>query len=259
VRIRGYAPATPCWSELASSDPDAAATFYSGLFGWRPEAAGVGTVVFTLGDLAAAGLAPASGPGQPSAWLTYISTEDIAATVESAVSAGGTVLHPPAEVGPRGQLAMVADPEGAVFALWQAGSFRGAQVANEPGAVCWSDMATRNIAGAAAFYGKVFGWVEQEGGLPTQFEYWEWSVNNRVVGGVSPMGDHYPAEVPAHWRTTFEVADCAEIVARCAELGGQVAFGPMEDPVVGRFAQLLDPQGGSFSVVELVPALRLTP
>jgi predicted enzyme related to lactoylglutathione lyase len=257
VRIRGYAPATPCWAELTSSDPAASTEFYCGLFGWRTMTTEIGSTVFTLRELVCAGLAPAVVADQPSAWMTYISTEDIVATAEQVAMAGGSVLQPPTEVGGRGTVAMFADPEGAVFGVWQRGTFSGAQVANEAGAVCWSDVATRDTAGASSFYGKVFNWVDQDGSVPTGFDYREWSVNNRVVAGLTIMGPQFPAEAPAHWRTTVEVDDCAAVATRCAELGGQVVAGPL-DVNVGSYAHLIDPLGGSLGVIELIPELRLT-
>ncbi|QSB13448.1 VOC family protein [Natronosporangium hydrolyticum] len=258
MRIRGYAPATPCWAELTSSDPAASIAFYSGLFGWRTTETEVGSTVFTLRDLAAAGIVPTLTDGQPSAWLSYISTEEIDATVEQVGNAGGTILQPATEIGGRGTMAMLADPAGATFGLWQRGTFGGAQVATEANAVCWTDLAVRDVPGAAAFYGKVFGWRDEEGSLPTGYDYREWWVNNRVVAGVTIIGDEWPAEVPAHWRTTIEVDDCAATAARCRDLGGQVVLGPI-DVNVGTYAQLIDPLGASFGIISLIPDLRLTP
>lgn len=257
MRVRGFADTTPCWAQLASSDPAAGAAFYCGLFGWESAEAVDGTTTLTLRGQPVAGLAPVAGP-QPPAWLTWISTEDIEATVAAAAGAGGAVCQPVIRIGDQGQRAVLADPEGAVFAVWQRGRFRGAQVVSEPGAVSWTDLATRDMAAATAFYGKVFGWTSREGGLTTNVEYWEWSTSSRVVAGMVPMGEQFPAEVPAHWRTTFEVADCAAAVARCAELGGQVLMGPL-DVLVGDYAQVRDPQGAPFGMIELRPEFRLTP
>lgn len=257
MRIRGYAPATPCWAELATSDPAAATIFYSGLFGWQVTQDAAGRTIFTLGDLVVAGVAPVSD-GRPPVWLTYISTEDLAATAEQVTLAGGAVLQPPSRVGEQGQQALFTDCEGAVFGAWQAGRFRGAQLANEANAVLWSDVATWDVAGVATFYGKVFGWAEKPGSIPTGFDYREWSVSNRVVAGLTPMSDMFPPDTPAHWRTTVEVDDCDAAASRCTELGGQVVVGPL-DVKVGQYAQLIDPQGAPLGVIELVPELRLTP
>lgn len=258
MRVRGFADATPCWAELASSDPAAGSDFYCGLFGWEAGEATDGTTILTLRGLAAAGVVPVAAPGQPPAWLTWVSTEDIEAVVGAAANAGGAVYQPVTSIGEQGQRAVLADPDGAVFAAWQRGRFRGAQVVGEPGALSWSDLATRDMAAATAFYGKVFGWTSQEGGLPIGIEYWEWSAGSRVVAGMIPMGEQFPAEVPAHWRSTFEVADCAVAASRCTELGGQVLAGPI-DVVAGHYAHLCDPQGAAFGVIELRPEFRLGP
>lgn len=256
MRVRGHTVATPCWTELSSVDPAAAAAFYSELFGWRAQATELGSTVFHSRDLVAAGVV--GSDGQQSAWVTYFATDDIEAALEAIQVAGGATLRPPAQVGERGRAALAADAEGAVFGLWQRGTFAGVQVVSEPNAVCWHEVNTRDPAGAATFYGKVFGWTDQKGQLPSLYDYWEWWVHSRVVAGMVPMDARYPAEVPAYWRTTIEVDDCAAIAARGVELGGQVMIGPL-DVGVGQYAQLLDPQGASFGVIELLPELRLAP
>lgn len=257
MRVRGHAPATPCWTELSSPDPEAAISFYTGLFGWTARPNGSGATVFLSRDLTATGVVRGAD-GMPATWLTYFATEDVAATVESAVTAGGTVLRPVTEVGDLGRAALVADAEGAVFGLWQRGTFVGTQVVNEANAVCWIELSTRDTAGAADFYGKVFGWTEKKSELGGGHDYREWIVHSRAIGGMLPMDESYPAEIPAHWRTTIEVDDCAAVVERGRALGGQVAFGPM-DVGVGTYAQFLDPQGATFGVIEVIPELRLAP
>lgn len=256
MRVRGYAPATPCWAELISSDPASAIEFYQRLFGWSVSTSEVGTTVFTLRDLAVAGVTQAPGHA---AWLTYVSIEDIDSTVAAASAAGGNVISQPMEVGPRGRAALLTDTEGAVFGVWQRGTFAGAQVVSEPNAVCWNEVASWDAAGAVTFYGKVFGWVDLPGSIDVGFPYREWQVANRVVGGMSPMSDPpFPADTPPHWRITLEVDVCADIVARCAQLGGTVLMGPI-DVGVGQYAQLLDPQGATVGVVDLLPQFRLSP
>jgi uncharacterized protein len=255
VRVRGFAPATPCWAELASSAPAAAADFYARLFGWDATTVPPGRIHFSVRGLAVAGLVPAR---KRSAWRAYVSTEDIDSTVETVAVAGGRVISPPTVVGELGREALVADAEGAAFGLWQRDTFAGAQVLSERNAVCWSEVATRDPAGAAAFYGKVFGWVDQPGQMPTSYRYREWQVGNRVVGGMIPMGEMFPPDIPPHWRITVEVDDCALTAQRCADLGGRVFLGPL-DLGIGTFAQLFDPQGAAFGVIETLPELRLTP
>lgn len=255
MRVRGYASATPCWAELASDDPATSIGFYRNLFGWRATTTEAGSTVFTLRDLAVAGLVPAAAAEQPSTWFTYVATEDISVTAASVVDGGGRVLRPPTEVGHQGRAALFADREGAVFAGWQRGTFAGAQVTNEPSAVCWSEVATRDTTAASAFYHRAFGWTAQAAEVAGN-PYHEWLVGTRVVAGMTPLGEEYPAEVPAHWRTLIEVDDCAATVARCTDLGGQVVAGPL-DVGVGHYAQIIDPRGAALGIVALIPSLRM--
>jgi predicted enzyme related to lactoylglutathione lyase len=252
VRVRGYAPATPCWTVISAGDAAAAADFYCGLFGWTTSTDD-GATVFLLRELAVAGLAEV--PGRPSAWLTYVSTEDVESTARLVADGGGAVLQPPAAAGTRGRAGLFADADGAVFGGWQRGRFAGAQVVDESNAVCWSEVVTRDIPAAVGFYGKVFGWTERVGTSSATQEYYEWLSTNRPVGGISPMDDNYPPETPPHWRTIVLVDDCALIATRAAELGGRVVAGPL-DAGVGQAAQILDPTGGAFVVIELIPELR---
>lgn len=253
MRVRGYAPATPCWTVLASADPAAAAAFYDGLFGWTAAEADDGSTTLLLRDLAVAGLTAA--PGRPSAWLTYMSTEDIAATAGQVTAAGGTVLVPPSPVGARGTAALFTDAGGAVFGAWQRGTFAGTQVVNESNTICWSEIVTPDVPAAVSFYGKVFGWTERAGSAGSHQDYHEWVATNRVVGGMSPMGAHYPPGTPAHWRTIILVDDCAATAARTTELGGRVMAGPV-DAGIGQGAFLMDPTGAAFLAFELIPELR---
>ncbi|MCP2323199.1 hypothetical protein HDA40_001706 [Hamadaea flava] len=260
MRVRGYAAATPCWAVHYSANVAATTEFYAGLFGWTT-ATNNGATVFLLRGLAVAGLAEIrDGGGQRPGWLTHISTDDIDTTSQLVLEAGGNVLGPSTEWGERGRSAVYADSLGAVVGAWQHGttlgvSFAGAEVIDEPGAVTWSEVVTRDTAGTAAFYGKVFGWTQQVGTATEEHEYYEWISAKRVVGGISMMdGGHYPPGTPPHWRTILQVDDCAEVVARTPELGGRVLAGPV-DAGIGTAAYIADPTGGTFLVIEPLPEL----
>jgi predicted enzyme related to lactoylglutathione lyase len=145
-----------------------------------------------------------------------------------------------------------ADPTGAVFGVWQPRTFAGADLVNEPNSVCWNEVMTRDAEADKAFYPAVFGW---DAGRPS-FEgapesYTVWELAGKPVGGMMQMaGDFFPPEVPAHWNVCFAVADCDATVARARELGATVVMEPMDMPI-GRFAGLIDPQGASFTVMQM--------
>lgn len=247
MRVRGYAPATPCWAEYMTADPAGAAAFYSGLFGWTPGE------VFALDGRAVAGLLPGE-PGRQSSWLCYVSAVAAEDGVAAVLDAGGSVLVPAHDRGPRGRAALVADSAGAVFGLWQRGTSGGAEAAAEPATMCWTEVVTWDEASAVEFYGKAFHWAERKSELAEGVDHIEWYVDSRTVGGLSVMDERYPAGTPAHWRVTFEVEDCAATIARCLELGGSVLTGPLDLPV-GHYALLADPQGGTFGVIALSDAI----
>ncbi|NUR49859.1 MAG: VOC family protein [Hamadaea sp.] len=246
-----------------SSSAAATAEFYAGLFGWTT-ATDNGATVFRLRDLAVAGLVEIGDDGGPAdqrpGWLTHVSTDDIDSTSQLVLEAGGKVLRPTTEWGGRGRSAVFADSLGAVVGVWQRGTtagvaFGGAEVVDEPGAVTWSEVVTRDTSATAAFYGKVFGWTQQVGTATEEHEYYEWISANRVVGGISMMdGGHYPPGTPPHWRTILQVGDCTDVVRRTPELGGRVLAGPV-DTGIGMAAYIADPTGGTFLVIEPLPEL----
>jgi predicted enzyme related to lactoylglutathione lyase len=244
VRIRGYAPATPCWVELATSDQARAVAFYGELLDWKADGAGR----FLLRDFIVAGLA-APRPGRRTGWLMHLSTDDLDASLDRVIVAGGLLHTPPAVVGPAdrpdGRTATIADPGGATFGLWEHGWLGGAQIAGEPGAVCWSELCTGDAIGAAVFYGQAFDWLLR-GGPTVGSDRGEWlCAAHDSVAGLAPAD---PGADAAHWRIVFQVEDCAATVERCLRLGGAVRVGPYRSGA-GDYAELVDPQGAAFAVL----------
>jgi len=250
-----YEPGTPCWIDLGTPDQDAAGEFYGSLFGWQlhedenAEQTG-GYRTAQLGGKAIGGVMKLMQEGQPPAWLTYIAVEDAEATAAKAVEVGATVLAGPMAVLDYGTMAVLSDPSGAVFGLWQAGVHIGADLVNEPGAMSWNELNTRDPDGAKSFYGALFGWGfednEFEGGTYTTLK-----VGDRPVGGMLDMNSReIPAEVPSHWQVYFAVEDADATVEKAKAGGGSVMFGPI-DIEAGRFAILTDPFGASFAAIAL--------
>jgi len=255
VRVRGYPAGVPCWTQLRTPDPAASAGFYAALFDWS-----FGTDdVFRLADRATAGLVAA--PGQPAGWLVYIATDDVEASGALAVSAGGAELVPAQDSTPGGRSALLADRSGAVFGVWQRCTFGGTQVTGEPGAPCWIDLGTYDTSGALAFYGKLFGWDPRAslyGEGIADSGYVEFNVGERAVGGLRALPAELAGTVPAHWMVTFDVDGHAAAVERAVDRGAQLLRGPV-DVGVGPYAQLLDPHGAAFGLIELAPELRQLP
>lgn len=266
--MRGYPPGTPCWVDLSTSEPAAAAAFYTGLFGWESRTApGGGEASYTF--LAPAGTAPEDFPGRvvtglmpspgaqrPATWNTYVSVTDIDATAGLVTGAGGRVTVPPLDVDGQGRMAMFADDQEALFAAWQPRAFPGCGLVNEPGCYCWSELACPDTEAAARFYGRVFGW-ETETSQMGPVTYAEWRLGGRAVGGMVHMDENWPEGVAPRWVVYFAVTDCDAAVALAADLGGQVAVPPVDAPP-GRLAVIADPQGAPFTIIRLAadPAFR---
>jgi predicted enzyme related to lactoylglutathione lyase len=250
-----YAPGTPSWVDLGSPDPDAAVEFYGGLFGWDvseggdPEQTG-GYRMAALRDKPVAGLMPLMQEGQPPAWTTYVSVADADATAAAVKEAGGSVLAEPMDVMDVGRMAVFADPAGAVFAIWQPRAHPGAGLVNEPGAFTWNELNTRDPDAAKAFYAAVFGWEVAEHDMGEMGTYVEWKQGEDPMGGMMDMRGRVPDEVPAHWLVYFAVEDTDAAVEKVKELGGGVAFGPIDIPA-GRFAVVHDPHGAMFAVIKM--------
>lgn len=254
--VDGFAPGTPSWVDLASPDLDASAAFYGGLFGWdcaeaaEDDSAG-GYRMFMLRGRTVAGLGPAQG-GAPSSWTTYVTVEDADATAAKVSEAGGTAYLEPMDVLEAGRMAVFADSGGAAFAIWQPGNHPGAQIVNEPGALTWNELASRDPAASKGFYGAVFGWEsdtsQTEGG--PEYAMWRIAATDSPIGGMLTMTDAmYPPDVPEHWLAYFQVADCAAATDQAKALGADTVVEDMEIGM-GRFSVLHDPQGATVALFE---------
>ncbi|MGA2519508.1 MAG: VOC family protein [Acidimicrobiales bacterium] len=247
-----YLPGTPSWVDLSTSEVTTAQAFYSSLFGWSvgdtgPD--GGGYAMFLLRGKYVAGVGPHVAEGQPSAWTTYVSVEDADATTEKVRAAGGQVVVEPMDVLDVGRMAVLVDPTGAPFAIWQPRAHQGAQLADEPGAFCWNELQTRDTAAAEAFYTSVFGWEPRTSDMPG-IAYTEWRQGEHTVGGMMTVPDEVPPQIPAYWLVYFAVEDCDVTVAKATELGGASLLEPT-DIAPGRFAVLTDPAGAVFAVITM--------
>jgi uncharacterized protein len=257
-----YAPGTPCWVDLGTPDIEKSVEFYSALFGWdvpeQESSEQYGSYRRALlGGKATGGMMPLMQEGQPPAWTTYVSVEDAAATAQAVRDAGGRVLAEPMDVGDLGRMAVFMDPEGAVFGVWQPGSFAGAEIVNEPNSFSWNEHNTRDPEATTAFYSSVLGWKTREMEMGDAGSYTVWLLpdageQDDSVGGLLDMRGMLGDEVPAHWMTYFTVDDLDATMEQADGMGASLTFGVMELPI-GKLAILTDPQGASFGVFEAAP------
>jgi predicted enzyme related to lactoylglutathione lyase len=275
----GYPAGVPCWIDTTQPDPDAAAEFYGGLFGWEfndampPDAPGKYLIGSIRGGSVAAVSARPDGAAPGAVWNTYVSVDSADETAAKVRDAGGTVVREPFDVMDAGRMAIFSDPEGAAFAVWEAKNHRGAQVVNENGSLNFNGLNTRDAEAAKAFYGAVFGWrtIALPGGaemwtMPGYGDYLERDNPDirkqmadvgapegfeDVVASLNPIGDDQH-DVPAHWSVTFGVDDADATAAKSEELGGKVLVPPTDAPWV-RMTVISDPQGATFIANKFVP------
>ena len=175
-----HAPGTFCWIELMTSDPDAAKRFYLPLFGWthRDDPMPDGSV-YTMCQSAGHDVAAMyrmspeqSGQGIPPNWFPYVAVASVDETAAKAATLGGVVMVPPFDVMEHGRMAVIQDPTGAVFGVWQAKRYPGVGVRDEPNAMCWNEVTSTDRPRAAAFYSALIGW----GTSPMQMPEGEYTV-----------------------------------------------------------------------------------
>jgi len=272
-----YITGVPCWIDTSQPDPEAAVTFYSGVFGWDledvmpPDSPGRYFMARLRGeDVAAIGSVPEGAPPMAT-WNTYVWVDSADETAAKVRDAGGTILTEPFDVMDAGRMAVFADPEGAVFCVWQAGRHRGAQIVNEPGSLNFNGLNTRDAEAAKRFYGSVFGWETAVFGgaeMWTMPAYGDHLAVDRpsihdevaamgvagfenVVASINPIAADQP-NTPAHWSVTFAVEDADATAEKAAELGGTVVVAPFDAPWV-RMTVITDPQGATFIASKFVP------
>lgn len=250
-----HKPGAFCWVELGTNDQNAAKNFYGSVFGWEvndhpmgPD--GVYTVFRLQGRDAAAAytLRPDQrAHGVPPHWMLYVAVANADAASKRAAELGAQILAPAFDVMDLGRMAVLKDPTGAPFSVWQAKKNPGFGVTGEPGTVCWGDLNTRDQARASKFYADLFGWriIDDTDDKPPS-GYVHIQNGEEFIGGILPA--HFvPPNIPPHWMPYFLVDNCDTSTAKAKQLGAHVHGEPVTLEDVGRFSIVSDPQGAGFA------------
>lgn len=253
-----YDAGVPSWVDLMTVDQDSAIAFYCDLFDWQAMKSGpeMGNYAMCMkGDQPVAGIGPIpDGSAMPAAWTTYISVDDADAVAAAAIAAGGQILAPVMSVEgaghKAGRMAIVADPAGGVFGIWEPNEHRGSGLANEPGSFTWNELLSRDPQASREFLGSLFGYEWERMAGVEEMDYYTAKLGGRPVAGVMIVPPMIPADVPSYWNTYFAVADTDDTVARAVANSGTL-LQPAFDSPFGRMAVLADPQGAAFSVVAM--------
>jgi uncharacterized protein len=256
TEFSSHIPGTFSWAELATTDQNAGVAFYRALFGWDLNEQPMGpTEVYSMFTLRGkeVGAAYTMRPeerqsGVPPHWNLYVTVANVDEATKKAEGLGARVFAPPFDVMDAGRMAILQDPTGAIFQVWQPKNHIGAKILNEPGALCWSELTTRDTAAAESFYTSLFGWTPKHSAPGAGMEYTEFSNQGQPGIGMMSMPAQMPAGMPSYWMPYFLVADCDTSAAKAKELGGSVMVPPRDISKTGRFAILSDPQGAMFAV-----------
>lgn len=247
------------WHDLLTTDPKAALTFYTRIVGWKTQPGQTNpSHTILLADSGPVGgvmtLPPeAKAMGAPPHWLSYIETPDLEATVDRAVQLGARTIKPATEIPDRGRLAVLADPQGAVFAPYTPAKAPQVNDPPKPGEFSWHELATTDQSSALRFYQELFGWEKHEtmemGGPVGVYQIFGWG--GKGMGGIY----NKPAEMPAppHWLPYATVADTRKAATAVTEAGGNVLTGPMEVPGGDLIIVGVDPQGATFALHSPAP------
>jgi predicted enzyme related to lactoylglutathione lyase len=237
------------WHELLTTDTAGAAAFYPKVVPWRTAPSNMpGYTIWMAGQAQVGGLMELPHEGSPH-WLIYVGTPDVDKSCAQAQALGARALKEPADIPGVGRFAVLADPQGAPFALFTPGPGQPAPTEPEQGGFSWHELATTDVAGALRFYGELFGWRKGPGhDMGTAGVYQIFEHGGKAVGGMCRPG---AAHTAPSWLSYVHVADSSRGVSAAKSAGGRLVHGPMEVPGGSWIALLIDPQGSSFAIQEL--------
>jgi predicted enzyme related to lactoylglutathione lyase len=246
-----WAPGTPCWVDLGVDNLEEGKAFYGDLFGWEFSEGSAETgfySVITKDGRDIGGIAPKMSAAQPTAWTTYLATDNADETAAKVKANGGQVFAEPMDVMDFGRMALAIDPGGAFFGIWQSGTTTGFKVANEFDTPTWNENMTRNFEGNKAFYASVFGYTFDDMSSD-DFKYVVLMIDGNAVGGLGEQGAESGPDAQPNWTTYFAVEDTDLALEKVVKLGGAVLAEPVDTPY-GRLAVVSDPQGGVFAIMK---------
>jgi uncharacterized protein len=254
------APGLFGWWELGTTDVEGAKAFYGAVFGWTYFDAPMegNDFVYTtfLRDGKSVGacykmMAEQVSQGIPPHWLSYVNVVNCDEATAKAQTGGGTVLAPPMDVMDFVRISVVMDPTGATFGILQPKAHTGAQLINEVGSFCWTELATKNVEAAKTFYSSVFNWNPETSDF-NGMQYTQFKNGDKTAGGCMEITPEW-GEMPSHWAAYVNVENCDATAAKVTDNGGTIVVPPQDIPTVGRFCIARDPQGAHVCFIQLLP------
>jgi predicted enzyme related to lactoylglutathione lyase len=248
-------PGKVVWMELVTPDLRGAQHFYGGLFGWTFQAVPGMHALYRIAlnnGTPVAGFvqprAPRGGRRQP-AWLPFIAARDVSALKDGALKRGAKVLSPPRAYPQRGEQALLADPQGAVFGVLASSSGDPPDELVDVGGWIWAALLTTNPKSGVAFYQGLFGYDVQP--LPGKdgSSHLLLSSEGFARASINTLPRRAKKDSP-YWLSFVRVQNTAAAVAQVKSLGGSVITEPHPNPDGSLVAVVADPAGTPFGVLE---------
>lgn len=238
------------WFEYVSQDARKAQGFFGELFGWSTKAVplpeGSYTMIAASDGNTIGGYAPGPAGQKEAGWLPYLQVQSVADISEKLKKAGGSVMKPAFKVGDIATMAVVMDPQGAGFALWQPVK------AEEPpaaaaGHFCWNELASKDPAASVKFYTQIGGFTTKSMDMGPGGTYHLLESDGKSRAGV--MAQQMPNQ-PHTWLPYVQVANADQTADKAKRLGATIVVPPTQIPNVGRFSIFVDAQGAATGILQ---------
>ena len=227
---------------LHTRDVESAARFYGEVFGWQLQDGA--RLSFALRGERVAGVRRTDA--DDNLWVPYVAVDDVGASADAAVNAGGTITATISIQRTANRRAVIADPEGAVIGLCAQNDDQAVALTEGVGTIWWAEVLSNNPSLLQEFYRRLFGWQFTEQPLAPHPRYVVWKRGEKSVGGLLPIGPGWNSS--PRWQVLFQVDDLEAAVRRVVDAGGTCEFGPLDVPRAGLLTSVRDP-GGALHVL----------
>ncbi|MEM8923018.1 MAG: VOC family protein [Actinomycetota bacterium] len=253
------------WTDLSTYDRPAALRFYKRLFGWKAYDLGRGDAggddpfgmsevryhVATIGPTAIAGIFDMppffAAIDMPSFWMSYLSVDHLDDVVERARAIEGAVVDVEPTPFGDGTMALIRDPLGAGFTVYEGPSIDGKGDGGRYGQMVWNELITESIVAVEPFYREVVGVdlveVDGHGGARATIV----NPSGVEIGAVQEVDESIRSD-KVYWLPFFSVDTIAEFEKRLVAAGGRL-LSTTDDPAGGT-AMAYDVGGAAFAVAE---------
>jgi predicted enzyme related to lactoylglutathione lyase len=245
-----FHPGKFVWYDLMSTDVPAVKKFYGELFGWEFDDGGDVNAVYTvikhngksIGGIFA--LDKMKSRAENSQWISFFSVDNMESAIQYIKNNNGKIYTEPFELPDRGRVAVIVDPQDAVFALVSSSS--GDTKDEEPiyNEWLWTELWTNDVDASISFYRGMIAYEKKVFMTQAETKYYVLRSEDRGRAGVVKITLE---GVSPHWMPYIAVEDPSQIVSRVEELGGKILLG--QEGIAGNTAAIIaDPSGGVFTV-----------